>query len=226
MGRRRRLELEASARAIGAARVEVLGYADSGSRGPAAPGSFAMADVEVAARKLAAILDEERADVLTVYDRVGGYGHRDHVQVHRVGVRAAQIAGTRVVLEATVDRHRIDRVVRMLRRLSTIVALPDLPDTEHAFTARADLTHEVDVRRHLDAKRTALAAHASQTGGGPRTLAILLRLPRPLASVVLGREWFREVGRPAGRPLQDDIFATLRTPARLVDPGVTPGAVR
>ncbi len=210
LGLRRSRELDASARAIGAARVELLGYADSGSGGPMAPGSFAAADVEVAAARLAAILVEEGADVITVYDPAGGYGHRDHVQVHRVGLRAAEIAGTPLVLEATVDRGRIDRVVRVLRRLSTVIPMPELPDLGRAFTARADLTHEVDVRRHLGAKRTALAAHGSQAGGGPRTLALLLRIPRPLAGAVLGREWFREVGRPSGGPLQDDIFATLR----------------
>jgi LmbE family N-acetylglucosaminyl deacetylase len=212
LGRRRSQELDASARAIGAARVELLGYADSGSRGPLLPGSFAAVDVEVAAIRLAAILDEEGADAITVYDAAGGYGHRDHVQVHRVGLRAAEIAGTPLVLEATVDRGRIERVVRVLRHLARVIPMPELPETAGAFTARADLTHEVDVRRHLDAKRSALAAHHSQAGGGPRTLALLLRLPRPLARAVLGREWFREVGRTPDGPLQDDIFATLRDP--------------
>ena len=59
---------------------------------------------EVAADALARIVREERADVLTIYDANGGYGHPDHVQVHRVGLRAASLAGTPVVLEATVDR--------------------------------------------------------------------------------------------------------------------------
>ena len=35
--------------------------------------------------RLAVLLREEQADVLTIYDRNGGYGHPDHVQVHRVG---------------------------------------------------------------------------------------------------------------------------------------------
>ena len=50
------------------------------------PAGFADADVDEAAARLAAILVEERADVLTSYDPNGGYGHPDHVQVHRVGV--------------------------------------------------------------------------------------------------------------------------------------------
>ena len=35
--------------------------------------------------------------MLTVYDDNGGYGHPDHIQVHRVGVRAAELAGTPAV---------------------------------------------------------------------------------------------------------------------------------
>jgi hypothetical protein len=46
-----------------------------------------------------------------------------------------------------------------------------------------------------------------------RTLALLLRAPRPLARLVLGHEWFRERGRMPGEPLLDDIFATLRPDA-------------
>ena len=31
--------------------------------------------------------------MLTCYDEIGGYGHPDHIQVHRVGLRAAELAG-------------------------------------------------------------------------------------------------------------------------------------
>jgi hypothetical protein len=40
-------------------------------------------------------------------------------------------------------------------------------------------------------------------------VTILRRLPTPLARLVLGHEWFREVGRPAGMP-SDDIFESCR----------------
>src|SRR5436309_1593177 len=75
---RRVAETHASAAVLGAQRVEFLGYVDSGMMGtPAndAPGSFWTAPVDEAAKKLAALLDEERADVLTCYDEHGGYGH-------------------------------------------------------------------------------------------------------------------------------------------------------
>src|SRR5437879_11244392 len=74
--RRRVAETHASAEILGAKRVEFLEYVDSGMMGTEtndAPGSFWTAPVDEAAEKLAAILREENADVLTVYDENGGY---------------------------------------------------------------------------------------------------------------------------------------------------------
>lgn len=215
LGARRRAELAVAARALGIARVELLGHADSGLDRPAhaAAGStslrFADVDVEEAATRLAAILAEEGADVLTSYDAAGGYGHPDHLQVHRVGQRAAQLAGTPVLLEATIDRTTIVGVLRLLRILARVLPLPRLPASDEVFTARAELTHRIDVRAQLEAKRAALRAHGSQIRGGPRTLRLLLALPPPLARRVLGYEWFVEAGRPPGMRLATDVLDAL-----------------
>ena len=98
---------------LGCARVVVLGYEDSGPDGEAL-GGFSRTNVDLAAGVLAGVLREEDADLLTVYDPGGGYGHPDHVHVHRVGVRAAELAGTPVVLEATLDRDFLRRALRFL----------------------------------------------------------------------------------------------------------------
>lgn len=212
LGERRIEELQRSAAALGIARVEILGYPDSGSSGTPPPGSFAALDPAVPAARLAEILREERADAITTYDARGGYGHPDHIQVHRVGALAAQEAGTRVVLEVTVDRGRLQAIARVLARIPGVRRLIPADRFGHAYTARSELTHAVDVRPYLRAKRAALAAHASQgTGGGSiRTVTLLLKVPNWLAAPVLGTEWFREAGRTPSQPLLDDIFATLR----------------
>jgi LmbE family N-acetylglucosaminyl deacetylase len=215
---RRERELALSAEAIGAARVVLLGHPDSGS----VPGNrvgtsvFSSLDPEVVALEVAAVLVEEGADVLTTYDAAGGYGHPDHVQVHQVGMLAARMAGTPVVLEATVDRELLLRATGLLRRAAAVLPVPPMPDLRTAFTPRHELTHRVDVRPQLDRKLRALRAHASQAGadGGVRTLALLLRLPRPVQRRVLGTEWFREVGRVPGLSALDDVFASLRRPPR------------
>ena len=45
--------------------------------------------------------------MIVLYDWHGGYGHPDHIQVHRVGHRAADLAGTPRRFEATYNRDRI-----------------------------------------------------------------------------------------------------------------------
>jgi len=210
----RRDELGRSAAALGCARVVRMGFPDSGwSRSEQPPeGSFSRLPVAEAAGPLAELLREERADALTIYDPAGGYGHPDHRQVYTVGLHAAQLAGTRLVLEATIDRVLIRRLIRLVEAVPGV--LPDVhaADYDAAYTARRDLTHRIDVRRYAEAKRLAFAAHASQASSdeGARTLSLLLKLPPWLFRQVLGREWFVEHGRPPGEPL-DDLFASLRT---------------
>jgi LmbE family N-acetylglucosaminyl deacetylase len=95
---RRSAECYTSAAALGAKRVEFLGFTDSGMMGEPsndAPFCFWQADVEYAARTLAVLLDQEEPDVLTIYDDNGVYGHPDHIQVHRVGKRAGELSRCR-----------------------------------------------------------------------------------------------------------------------------------
>ena len=213
LGRTRLAELEAAAAALGVARVVQLGYGDSGmGGGPAPEGSLCAAPLAEVADRLAAVLADERADAVTIYDPVGGYGHRDHVRVHEAGLLAATHAATPVVLEATVARESLQRGVRLLNRVGVRPGGVRASDLAGTYRSRAEITHEIDVRRWVPAKQRALAAHASQASGGPdvRTVALLSRLPRPIAARVLGREWYVEHGRsPARHPL-NDLFATLR----------------
>lgn len=216
LGQVRLREARASADLLGVARVEWLGYADSGSGEvlyPNPPGQvrFARARLEEAAERLAAILRTEQADVLLTYDRNGGYGHRDHVRVHEVGRIAAEIARTPRVLEATVPR---DLLVRTLRVLTKVYPFPpefDATSFERAYSAKAEITHRVDVRGQIRAKRASMRAHASQAAGGSgdRTLAAFLRIPGPLFRVAFGHEWFRDPAHPDGAPVSEDILAGL-----------------
>jgi LmbE family N-acetylglucosaminyl deacetylase len=215
---RRLDELRRSAAALGCLEVHLLGYDDSGMDGRAGRDghAFSRVDVEVAATRLAALLRSVGADVLTVYDPAGGYGHPDHVQVHRVGRRAAELAGTPVVLEATVDRRRLLKILRLLRLVGVLrLAPPDWHPERFtaAYAQPARLTHRIDVRGYTNAKRAAMAAHASQAtaDNGVRSLALFLRLPPFLYRRVFGYEWYVETGRRPAGELLGDVFATLRT---------------
>src|SRR6476620_1196412 len=217
LGQRRLGELRASAARLGVARVEHLGYADSGlgpELVPDPPGRvpFARASDEEAAGRLSAILREESADVLMRYDGNGGYGHPEHVKVHRVGALAAQLAATPRVLQATVPRDTICRAIALAAKVYRFPPEFDRSAFERAFSPRAEITHRISVRRYAGAKRASMRAHASQSsadGGADRTLAAFLRIPRPLYDLVFGREWYVDAARPAGSPLLRDVFEGL-----------------
>jgi LmbE family N-acetylglucosaminyl deacetylase len=202
LGRRRIAELEAAAEALGAARVVALGFPDGG---------FDAVDLTVAADALGRVVAEESADVLTGYDPAGGYGHPDHVQVHRVAREVARRHTGLPLLEASVDRRLLVAGARIVHAIPGAPRI-DLARTQESYLPRAELTHRVDVRRYVGAKVAALSAHASQQTGGSgfRTVTLLRRLPGPLSRRVLGREWFREVGRDPASGLVDDVFASCR----------------
>lgn len=167
LGVRRVAETFASAEVLGVSRVELLGYVDSEMMGEPeneAPYSFWSVDVETAASRLADILRQENADVLTIYDDHGGYGHPDHIQVHRVGSRAAELAGTPHVYEATMNR---DAFIELSAAAQADGVAADLdaesPTIEAEFgSPRAIITHELDVRDLAETKRAAMQAHPSQ----------------------------------------------------------------
>jgi LmbE family N-acetylglucosaminyl deacetylase len=226
LGAHRWAELRRSADILGVARLIWLGYADSGLAGPAAAASdsateplgaapvrFVEADLDEASGRLAEILVEERADVLTTYDPNGGYGHPDHVRVHEVGRAAAELAGTPVVLEATIDRELMRTGVELASSLGFEIPPEFTPDVFLMWYTPAEaITHTVDVAAHLEQKRAAMEAHASQaTTADPRrsrTLERFLALPPEYFALAFGTEWFVERGRRPGDPA-DDVFASL-----------------
>ncbi|AEM82003.1 PIG-L deacetylase family protein [Streptomyces violaceusniger] len=190
-------ELRKSACVLGVDRVVHLGYADSGHgplfyADPPDRSRFARADTEEAAERLAAILYEEDAAMLLTYDANGGYGHRDHIKVHEVGRRAAELAKTPRVLEATLPRDAVERLLRLVRLLR-IPLRHDPAELTTRFSARSAITHRYDVHRYARQKQAALAAHHSQVNDAGRMNPVvrrMFRLPAPLFGLLLGREWY------------------------------------
>ncbi len=209
---RRVKETAASAETLGVARVEFLGYVDSGMMGEPtndAPDCFWQADVDEAAERLAAILRDEAPVVLTVYDDHGNYGHPDHIQVHRVGVRAAELAGVDHVFEATMNRDEMRRQFEARKEeFAEVVSddeLPDLDGPEAFGTPEGEITHAVDVSAVIQKKRDSMRCHASQISEED----FFLRMPDEMFTQAFGREWFihRHHPRPAGEPFRDSLFS-------------------
>jgi LmbE family N-acetylglucosaminyl deacetylase len=220
LGSRRSDEAAASATAIGAARLEFLPWSDSGLTSspdgsfPAA--SFCSASIDEAAARLASVLEEEHADLLIADDRNGGYGHPDHVHVHRVAWAAASATATPLLL-ATIDREFLSGGIELARGLGVEVPEGFVPDDMSSwYTTHDELTHIVDVSSALDARRASMAAHASQTTGAAdtvRTLAVFLGLPDELFAIAFGTEWYAlAAGTDLPTNLPDEL-GELFTPA-------------
>jgi LmbE family N-acetylglucosaminyl deacetylase len=211
LGIRRIGETFESAKVLGVHRVEFLGYVDSGMMGESTNDraySFWRADVDAAAARLAQILREESADVLTIYDEIGGYGHPDHIQVHRVGARAAELAGVTEVFEATINR---DAMIRSIADAAETMSeeeraeMPDLEERPDFGMPESRITHAVDVSAFHEAKRASMRCHASQISPDD----FFLKMPDDQFLTAFGTEWFIRHGalRPEGAPFEDTILA-------------------
>jgi LmbE family N-acetylglucosaminyl deacetylase len=207
LAERRAVELASACDVLGVKRHEYLGYGDSGMAGEASnddPACFWQADVEEAATRLASILDDERADVFATYDENGGYGHPDHIQVHRVGLRAAARADTARVFMATMNR---DYMLALADRADDLgLALPeDQRSMLDTMGVRADrITAAVNVSDYLDKKRRAMEVHASQIADS----SFFLSMPPEAFAAVWGTEWYIRVGAPGATPVEDSLLAT------------------
>lgn len=201
---RRAIEVVRAGEVLGVSRIEFLGYGDSGMEGEltnTAPGAFAATPVDEAAERLAAILREEDAEVLTIYDENGNYGHPDHVQVHRVGARAGELARTPRVYEATLNRDRVIELMRdRIEELSEMEDAPNPDDFTMGMPASA-ITTTVDVGEFVHKKRAAMQAHASQIPDD----SFFLQLPPDAFREVFGYEWFIRRG-PRPRAHESWLF--------------------
>ncbi len=69
-------------------------------------GIFWTADLLEAANELVPVIRDRRPQVLITYNEIGGYGHPDHIQAHRVAMYATQLAGCRPTVETSVSHGR------------------------------------------------------------------------------------------------------------------------
>ena len=211
---RRVVETHRSAEILGAERVEFLGYEDSGMIGEPTndnPACFWQADVDEAAERLAAILRDVDCGVLTIYDDHGGYGHPDHIQVHRVGRRAAELVGLDAVYQGTMNRTRIAAMIEANR--TSDEPNPDMPaddgdfDTNAFGTPEEEITHAIDVTGFVDKKKQSMEAHASQISEE----SFFMTMPDEVFAMAFGTEWFIKLDakRDEGAPFGDDLFVDL-----------------
>jgi LmbE family N-acetylglucosaminyl deacetylase len=213
LGLRRTAEVHESARRLGIHRVEFLGYVDSGMIGEPTndePWSFWKADLDHAGERLAGILRSEQADVLTVYDWHGGYGHPDHIQVHRVGKRAAELAGVEQVFQSSINRDHLKRGFAMLAGATDGPGGPGDELPEDLGLPEADMTHVVTLGPdEIELKRASMLAHRSQMGDDH----FMLTMPAPAFAHAFGTEWYVADGpEPKPGSLAAELFEPFPSP--------------
>jgi LmbE family N-acetylglucosaminyl deacetylase len=162
LGAVREAELHRAAAVLGVARVELLGYRDSGFDGPAGAGTLCATPVAAVADVLHRLIADLRPDVVITLD--GCDGHRDHLRVRAATVEAVgRLAGAVPSLyEHTLPRSLVHRWLD-----ETAAARGD--DAYHALDAEAfgrpdeEVTDVLDAGAVLDRREAAMAEHRSQT---------------------------------------------------------------
>ncbi|WP_256107023.1 N-acetyl-1-D-myo-inositol-2-amino-2-deoxy-alpha-D-glucopyranoside deacetylase [Streptomyces sp. ODS05-4] len=219
-------ELAAAMKELGVTDHRFLGgsgrYRDSGMMGAEQnrrPGAFWSADVDEAAAHLVEVVRQVRPQVLVTYDPHGGYGHPDHIQAHRVAMRAFDLAAERAYRRDLGAPHEIAKVYwnRVPRayaeegfarlRDAGVFAKSAAPEDVPGLTADETLiTAEIDGAAYAGRKTAAMRAHATQIAveGG------FFALSNDLGQPVLTTEHYQLArggsGAPAGER-ERDLFA-------------------
>jgi LmbE family N-acetylglucosaminyl deacetylase len=210
----RRTELDASCEVLGVSHLERLDYPDSGMMGWAtndAPGSFWSTPVDEAAAKLVELFERYQPDVVITYDENGFYGHPDHIQAHRITMRAAELSGIpKKVYWTTFARSKMSRFEEILKEIGFDEwDEPDIgAEGEEIEIGLPDeaISTWVDISDFGEQKFKSLEAHASQSEN-----ILFLQMGVERLSEIMGVETFVRVADTTGAALpESDLFAGLR----------------
>ncbi|MFI0514425.1 N-acetyl-1-D-myo-inositol-2-amino-2-deoxy-alpha-D-glucopyranoside deacetylase [Streptomyces canus] len=194
-------------------------YQDSGMMGTADndnPHCFWRADVDEAAGHLVEVILEARPQVLVTYDEHGGYGHPDHIQAHRVAMRAVELAADAGWPIPKVYWNRVPRAVGEQAFARLHADLPGLPFTRTAVLDDVPgvvdderITTEIDGTAHAAAKSAAMAAHATQIDVRGSYFALSNELAQPLFTT----EYYELVRGEPGDTRETDLFSGIEDAA-------------
>jgi N-acetyl-1-D-myo-inositol-2-amino-2-deoxy-alpha-D-glucopyranoside deacetylase len=230
LGGYRLTELETACAALGVTDHRFLGgagrYRDSGMMGLPTnqhPRAFWGADLEVAAGLLLEVIREVEPQVLITYDENGFYGHPDHIQAHRVAMRAAELAeaegiGPKKIYWTAIPRSVLEAGFEAFAGSSDnpfegVQRAEELP----FGTPDDEVAARIDAHEFAAQKLAALDAHSSQI---PKT-SWLFTVASNFGSEFMGVEHYtlvRGEKGPAAGPSgwEDDLFAGLDLPVALI----------
>ena len=216
VARQRLAELRESCAILGVTHLELLGYHDSGMPEwdyKDRPDAFCNIPQDVVAKRISALIEQYRPQVLITYDDQGAYQHPDHVHASLCAQAAFKDTGIPAKLYLIAMRGSDwVKVWDALRELG--MEVPDFENVDPEVIRRGAeseqrITTTVDIRPVLSRKRDALFAHGSQIND-----SWFSKIPPELAEQVFGFEYFIRATDTTGAPLpENDLFAGLRTGA-------------
>jgi N-acetyl-1-D-myo-inositol-2-amino-2-deoxy-alpha-D-glucopyranoside deacetylase len=224
LGPHREIELRDAMVALGVTDFRFLGapikqWRDSGMMGSEPNNrtdNFWNADIDEAAESLVSVILEIKPHVMVTYDEIGGYGHPDHIQAHRVAMRAAELARERgwniqKIYWNTIPRSIIEQGIEAMKGTGNqffgVEKAEDFP-----FAQPDELvTTVINGEEYVEKKMAAMRAHPTQIAvDGP-----FFALSDNLGFKVWGLEFYRLVyGELAGERNADgreiDLFAGVK----------------
>jgi N-acetyl-1-D-myo-inositol-2-amino-2-deoxy-alpha-D-glucopyranoside deacetylase len=221
LGQHRVTELALAMKELGVTDHRFLGdgtklYRDSGMMGTEPnnrPDVFWQADLEEAADLLVQVIDEVKPHVLITYDEFGGYGHPDHIQAHRVAMRASEKSVWDIpkiywnVMPISVIQEGIDAMKGIDSDFWGAEKAEDLP-----FAKDDSFVHAlIDGNAYVDQKMSAMKAHSTQIAvDGP-----FFALSNNVGLQVWGNEYYTLVKGEKSAPLNEkgyesDLFAGIK----------------
>ncbi|MEV7414204.1 N-acetyl-1-D-myo-inositol-2-amino-2-deoxy-alpha-D-glucopyranoside deacetylase [Streptomyces sp. NPDC089919] len=228
LGAHRIGELDAAMAELGVTDHAFLGgpgrFRDSGMMGLAQnrrPGAFWNTAVDDAAPYLVEVIRRVRPQVLVTYDPDGGYGHPDHIQAHRVAMRAAELAAEKAFRKDLGEPHEIDKIYwnrvprsvveagfELLRAEGTKTPFPGVAQVDDVpgVVEDARITAEIDAPAYAAAKAAAMRAHVTQISVDGTFFALSNDLAQPL----FVKEYYELVRGRSGAPegeREQDLFA-------------------
>ncbi len=209
---------------LGVRHHEFLGYRDSGMMGTDAnhdDRSFWRADFIEATGRLVGTIRRHRPEVMIIYDPFGGYGHPDHIQVHRIGLAAYWLSADlgRFPLEDGDEPWQPHKLYWSAWPRSRVQAFADFRleaghiDEEEAARLRQGgipddrISTLIDVSGYFDKKEDAWRAHRTQIPAD----WFFFQVDGPDRARLFGNEAFVRVFGPTdGAEPESDLFSGLR----------------
>jgi N-acetyl-1-D-myo-inositol-2-amino-2-deoxy-alpha-D-glucopyranoside deacetylase len=222
LGEVRTSELQCAARTLGVAEVVFLDYRDSGMEGSPDnnhPRAFVNAAADEVIARLVGVIRRLRPQVVVTFEPNGGYGHPDHIAIHRHSAAAFHAAADPARYPDQGPVWRATRLfytaiprsffLEMRDRLAVLgVDTSDFDRFEEGGAGWPDDQVHValDVSDAIEAKWAALECHRTQFG--PDNL--FRRLPDEMMKQIMSREHFALAWpQPAPGLRLADLFAGL-----------------